>query len=177
MTFGEPLARGGSFLTGTTIRDCFTYEDLGPEDYQIAAVAEDFVRREVLPQVDAIEAQHPGVMRSLLQKAGELGLLMFDIPQHHGGLGVSKAGSTLIGERAFKLASFAVAWGAHTGIGTLPLLFYGTEAQKERYLSRLTSGELIAAYALTEPGSGSDALGARTKAVRLANGDFKLTGV
>ncbi len=177
MTFGEPLARGGSFLTGTTIRDCFTYEDLGPEDYQIAAAAEDFVRREVLPQVDAIEAQAPGVMRSLLQKAGELGLLMFDIPAHHGGLGVSKATSTLIGERAFKLASFAVAWGAHTGIGTLPLLFYGTAEQKSRYLPRLMSGELIAAYALTEPGSGSDALGAKTKATRLPNGDYSLTGV
>src|SRR5512147_2804633 len=72
MTFGEPLARGGAFLTGSTIRDCFTYEDLGPEDAQIAAVAEDFVRREVLPHVAAIEAQEPGLMRSLLQKAGEL---------------------------------------------------------------------------------------------------------
>jgi alkylation response protein AidB-like acyl-CoA dehydrogenase len=177
MTFGEPLASGGSFLTGTTIHDCFTYEDLGPEDRQIAAAAEEFVRREVLPQVDAIEAQAPGVMRSLLQKAGEQGLLMFDIPAHHGGLGVSKAGSTLIGERAFKLASFAVAWGAHCGIGTLPLLFYGTDEQKGRYLPRLMSGELIAAYALTEPGSGSDALGAKTKATRLANGDYQLTGV
>jgi alkylation response protein AidB-like acyl-CoA dehydrogenase len=177
MTFGEPLARGGSFLTGTTIRDCFTYEDLGPEDQAIAAAAEEFVRREVLPQVDAIETQSPGVMQRLLKQAGELGLLMFDIPAHHGGLGISKAGSTLIGERAFKLASFAVAWGAHTGIGTLPLLFYGTAEQKGRYLSRLMSGEMIAAYALTEPGSGSDALGAKTKAVRTANGDYRLTGV
>jgi alkylation response protein AidB-like acyl-CoA dehydrogenase len=177
MTFGEPLANGGSFLTGTAIRDCFTYEDLGPEDQAIAAVAEEFVRREVLPQVDAIEAQAPGVMRSLLQKAGELGLLMFDIPTQHGGLGVSKAASTLIGERAFKLASFAVAWGAHTGIGTLPLLFYGNAEQKSRYLPRLMSGELIAAYALTEPGSGSDALGAKTKAIRTPNGDYRLTGV
>jgi alkylation response protein AidB-like acyl-CoA dehydrogenase len=177
MTFGEPLARGGAFLTGTTIRDCFTYEDLGPDDYQIATAAEEFVRREVLPNVAAIEAQEPGLMRSLLQKAGELGLLMFDIPAQHGGLGVSKAASTLIGERAFKLASFAVAWGAHTGIGTLPLLFYGTDEQKQRYLPRLMTGELIAAYALTEPGSGSDALGAKTKAMRLPNGDYKLTGV
>ena len=177
MTFGEPLATGGSFLTGTTVRDCFTYEDLGPEDRQIAAAAEEFVRREVLPQADAIEAQAPGVMRALLQRAGELGLLMFDIPARHGGMGVSKATSTLIGERAFKLASFAVAWGAHTGIGTLPLLFYGTDEQKQRYLPRLMSGELLAAYALTEPGSGSDALGAKTKATRLPNGDYSLTGV
>jgi alkylation response protein AidB-like acyl-CoA dehydrogenase len=131
----------------------------------------------VLPQVDAIEAQAPGVMQRLLKQAGELGLLMFDIPARHGGLGISKAGSTLIGERAFKLASFAVAWGAHTGIGTLPLLFYGTAEQKQRYLPRLMSGELLAAYALTEPGSGSDALGAKTKAVRTATGDYRLTGV
>lgn len=177
MTLGEPLARGGSFLTGATVRDCFTYEDLDSRDAEVARVAEEFVRREVLPQVDAIEAQRPGVMRGLLKKAGELGLLMFDIPTHHGGLGVTKAASTLIGERAFKLASFAVSWGAHTGIGTLPLLFYGTDAQKARYLPRLMSGELIAAYALTEPGSGSDALGAQTKAVRLPNGDFALSGV
>src|SRR6185369_5955255 len=105
-----------------------------------------------------------------------LGLLMFDIPEQHGGLGVTKAASMLIGERAFKLASFSVAWGAHTGIGTLPLLFYGTAAQKERYLPRLMSGEMIAAYALTEPSSGSDALGAKTKATSVPNG-YRLTGV
>ena len=167
---------GGSFLIGTTVRDVFTYEDLTSDDAAIADVAESFVRRDVLPQVDAIEAQTPGLMRSLLEKAGTLGLLMFDIPEQHGGLGVSKAASTLIGERAFKLASFSIAWGAHTGIGTLPLLFYGSREQKERYLPRLMSGEMIAAYALTEPGSGSDALGAKTKAIPTAGG-YRLSGV
>src|SRR4029077_1097875 len=137
-------------------------------------VAETFVRRDVLPRTAAIEAQEPGVMRALLEKAGTLGLLMFDIPEKHGGLGVSKAASMLIGERAFKLASFAVAWGAHTGIGTLPVLFYGTAAQKKRYLPSLMSGEMIAAYALTEPSSGSDALSAKTKAVPVAKG-YRLT--
>jgi alkylation response protein AidB-like acyl-CoA dehydrogenase len=160
---------GGSFLVGKTVRDLFTYEDLSSEDCAIAAVAEGFVRRDVLPQT-------PGLMRSLLEKAGSLGLLMFDIPEQHGGLGVTKAASTLIGERAFKLASFSIAWGAHTGIGTLPLLFYGTDEQKRRYLPRLMSGEMIAAYALTEPSSGSDALGAKTKAIPTANG-YRLTGV
>ncbi len=168
--------QGGGFLVGKTVRDLFTYEDLSRDDRAIADVAETFVRRDVLPQTDAIEAQTPGVMRALLEKAAGLGLLMFDIPEQHGGLGVTKAASMLIGERAFKLASFSVAWGAHTGIGTLPLLFYGTAAQKERYLPRLMSGEMIAAYALTEPGSGSDALGAKTKAVPVANG-YRLTGV
>ena len=169
---------GGNFLIGKTVRDLFTYEDLSNEDRVIAEIAESFVRREILPRVDAIESQTPGLMRSLLEKAGELGLLMFDIPEKHGGLGVSKAASMLIGERAFKLASFSVAWGAHTGIGTLPLLFYGTAEQKGRYLPSLMTGERIAAYALTEPGSGSDALGARTKAVRTTDGDgYHLTGV
>ncbi len=117
---------GGGFLVGKTVREVFAYEDLTSEDCALAEVAESFVRRDVLPQIDAIEAQTPGLMRSLLEKAGTLGLLMFDIPEQHGGLGVSKAASTLIGERAFKLASFSIAWGVHTGIGTLPLLFYGT---------------------------------------------------
>ncbi|MBI3768145.1 MAG: acyl-CoA dehydrogenase family protein [Deltaproteobacteria bacterium] len=170
------ITAGGSFLVGKTVRDVFAYEDLSGEDCAIAEVAESFVRRDVLPQIDAIEAQTPGLMRSLLEKAGTLGLLMFDIPEQHGGLGVSKAVSTLIGERAFKLASFSIAWGAHTGIGTLPLLFYGTAEQKQRYLPRLMSGEMIAAYALTEPGSGSDALGAKTTATPTANG-YRLTGV
>ena len=169
---------GGGFLIGKTVRDLFTYEDLSNDDRAIADVAESFVRRDVLPHIDAIEAQAPGLVRSLLQKAGELGLLMFDIPEKHGGLGVSKAASMLIGERAFKLASFSVAWGAHTGIGTLPLVFYGTAAQKARYLPSLATGERIAAYALTEPGSGSDALGAKTKAVPTADGrGYQLTGV
>jgi alkylation response protein AidB-like acyl-CoA dehydrogenase len=170
------FVKGGSFLTGATVRDLFIYEDLSPEDAAIAEVAETFVRRDVLPRADAIEAQEPGLMRALLEKAGTLGLLMFDIPEKHGGLGVSKAASMLIGERAFKLASFSVAWGAHTGIGTLPLLFYGTVEQKARLLPRLMSGEMIAAYALTEPGSGSDALGAKTKAVPVAGG-WRLSGV
>jgi alkylation response protein AidB-like acyl-CoA dehydrogenase len=172
------IVKGGSFLVGPPVEDLFTYEDLSADDHAIAAVAETFVRHEVLPQVDAIEAQAPGLMRTLLEKAGALGLLMFDIPEKHGGLGVSKATSMLIGERAFKLASFCVAWGAHTGIGTLPLLFYGTDAQKARFLPRLMSGEAIAAYALTEPSSGSDALGAKTRAVPTPNGHgYRLTGV
>ncbi len=170
--------RGGSFLVGRTVRDLFTYEDLTSDDRDIADVAETFVRRDVLPHTDAIEAQTPGLMRSLLEKAGALGLLGFDIPEKHGGLGISKAASMLLGERSFKLASFSVAWGAHTGIGTLPLLFYGTDEQKGRYLPHLMSGAMIAAYALTEPGSGSDALGAKTRAIPTPDGrSYRLTGV
>jgi alkylation response protein AidB-like acyl-CoA dehydrogenase len=178
MTIQNGTVSGGSFMVGRTVSDLFIYEDLSQDDTAIAEVAETFVRRDVLPRTAAIENQEPGVMRGLLEKAGTLGLLMFDIPEKHGGLGVSKAGSMLIGERAFKLASFSVAWGAHTGIGTLPLLFYGTDEQKAEYLPRLMSGELIAAYALTEPGSGSDALGAKTKAIPTPDGrGYRLTGV
>jgi len=176
MPDNSEITKGASFLLGPLVQELFTYEDLSAEDHAVAEAAEVFVRREVVPRIDAIESQEPGLMRDLLEKAGRQGLLMFDIPERHGGLGVSKAVSMLIAERAFKLASFCVAWGAHTGIGTLPLLFYGTAAQKECYLPRLMSGEMIAAYALTEPGSGSDALGAKTIAVR--EGDaFRLTGV
>ncbi len=172
------FVRGGSFLIGPMVADLFTYEDLSSDDHAIAEVAEGFVRREVLPKAEAIEAQAPGLMRALIEQAGTLGLLMFDIPECHGGLGVSKGASMLIGERAFKLASFSVAWGAHTGIGTLPLLFYGTPEQKAHYLPKLMSGELIAAYALTEPASGSDALGAKARAIPTPGGDgYRLTGV
>jgi alkylation response protein AidB-like acyl-CoA dehydrogenase len=172
------FARGGSFLVGPMVADLFTYEDLSSDDHAIAEVAEDFVRREVLPKAEAIEAQAPGLMRALIEQAGTLGLLMFDIPECHGGLGVSKGASMLIGERAFKLASFSVAWGAHTGIGTLPLLFYGTAEQKAHYLPKLMNAEMIAAYALTEPASGSDALGAKARAIPTPGGDgYRLTGV
>jgi alkylation response protein AidB-like acyl-CoA dehydrogenase len=172
------FARGGSFLIGPMVADLFTYEDLSSDDHAIAEVAEDFVRREVLPKAEAIEAQAPGLMRALIEQAGTLGLLMFDIPECHGGLGVSKGASMLIGERAFKLASFSVAWGAHTGIGTLPLLFYGTPEQKAHYLPKLMNAEMIAAYALTEPASGSDALGAKARAIPTPSGDgYRLTGV
>ncbi len=177
MMHDDAVTPGGGFLIGSPIEDVFTYEDLTADDHAVAAVAEGFVRREVLPRTDAIEALEPGVMRGLLQRAGELGLLMLDVSERHGGLGISKAASMLVGERAFKLASFCVAWGAHTGIGTFPLLFYGTAEQHARYLPRLMSGELIAAYALTEPAAGSDALGAKTRAVLTADGrHYRLTG-
>jgi alkylation response protein AidB-like acyl-CoA dehydrogenase len=169
---------GGGFLVGPPADEIFTYEDLTADDHAIAEGAERFVRREVMPRAQALEALEPGLMRSLLELAGVQGLLMLDVPEKHGGLGISKAASMLVGERAFKLASFCVAWGAHTGIGTFPLLFYGTEEQKSRYLPRLMRGEMIAAYALTEPGAGSDALSAKTKALPTADGrGYRLWGV
>ena len=143
----------------------FTGADFTSDDLLYAKTAEDFVRHEVLPQLEEIEAKQEGLMAALLRRAGELGLLMIDIPERYGGLGLRKTTSMLVSERGALYASFSVSWGAHTGIGTLPIVYYGTEAQKQRYLPRLATGEWLAAYALTEPGSGSDALGAKTRAV------------
>jgi alkylation response protein AidB-like acyl-CoA dehydrogenase len=154
----------------------FTGADFTDDDLLYARTAEDFVRQEVLTRLEEIEAKREGVMPAVLRRAGELGLLMIDVPQAYGGLGLKKTTSMLVSERGALCASFSVSWGAHTGIGTLPLVYYGTEAQKQRYLPKLATGEWLAGYALTEPGSGSDALGARTRAERAADGSYRLSG-
>ncbi len=139
--------------------------------------ADDFMAREVMPRVADIEAKKPGVMRGLMQKAGAVGLLGHDVPEAYGGLGGDKNSSSLITEAVSTQGSFAVSFGAHVGIGTMPIVLFGTEAQRQKYLPKLASGEMVAAYALTEPGSGSDALAAKTKAVKSADGkSWKLTG-
>src|ERR1019366_9465253 len=117
-----------------------------------------------------IEAKNFGVTRALLRKAGELGLLGVDVPEAYGGLGMDKISSAVIAENISKLASFSVTFSAHTGIGTLPIVWYGTEAQKRKYLPKLATGEWIAAYALSESSSGSDALNCRTRAVLSEDG-------
>ena len=160
-----PAVGGGFLIEPVGNREVFTDADFGESDLMYARTARDFVTKEVLPRLREIEEQQEGVMPSLLRRAGELGLLMLDIPEHYGGLGASKATSMLVSECAAKCGSFSVSWGAHTGIGTLPLVYYGTATQKERYLTKLAGGELLAAYALTEPEAGSDALAAKTTAV------------
>src|SRR5882724_479599 len=171
-------APGASWLvTPVGAHEQFTGADFTETDLLYAKTAEDFVRGEVLPRLDEIEAKAEGVMPALLKRAGELGLLMVDIPEQHGGLGLHKTTSMLVSERGALCASFSVSWGAHTGIGTLPIVYYGTEEQKQRYLPKLASGEWLAAYALTEPQAGSDALAARTRAVLDPDGRmYKLTG-
>ena len=137
----------------------------------------DFMSREVESRVVEIEGKKPGLMRSILQKAGEVGLLGHDIPEIYGGLGGDKTSSSLITEAVSRLGSFAVSYGAHVGIGTMPIVLFGTPEQRQKYLPKLATGELIAAYALTEPGSGSDALAAKTQAVLSADGKtWKLNG-
>ena len=172
------ISPGGGFLlepTGATT--ILTPEMLTDEQRMMKETAEDFMRREVEPRIREIEEKKPGVMRAVLEKAGEVGLLGHDVPEEYGGLGGDKTSASLIFESASRLGSFAVSYGAHVGIGTVPLVLFGTPEQKRRYLPRLASGALIAAYALTEPGSGSDALGAKTRAVLSADGkSWKLTG-
>src|SRR5687767_13657060 len=172
-----PSPGGGFLLEPTGSATILIPEGLTDEQRMMKETAEDFMRREVEPRTADIEEKKPGLMRQLLQKAGEVGLLGHDVPEAYGGLGGDKTSSSLIFEAVSRLGSFAVSYGAHVGIGTMPLVLFGTPEQKQKYLPRLASGELIAAYALTEPGSGSDALAAKTKAVLSADGKtYKLTG-
>ncbi len=162
---------GGSFLTADVTADqVFTREDLSPAQQMFGRIAEEFMRTEVLPHEQQIYDKDWELTRELLRKAGELDLLRVDIPEAYGGLGLDKLSSAYVGEKIGINPSFAGSLGAHTTIGTLPLVYFGTEEQKARYLPRLASGEWVAAYALTEPGSGSDALAARTKATLDAGG-------
>lgn len=164
------LPRGCGFLLHRTATETiFVPEGFTDEQRMFAKTAEDFMNQEVLPIVDRLERQEEGLMRATLQKSGELGFLMIDVPEEYGGLDLDKTTSMLVSERLATYASFSVSQGGHIGIGMLPLVFFGTHEQKERYLPRLASGELLAAYALTEPGSGSDALGATSTAVLETN--------
>ena len=164
-------ATGGSFLLETrTPAEVFTPEDLNEEQRQIAATAAQFAREEILPAAADIEAKEPGVLAGLLRKAAELGFTAVDIPEEYGGMGMDKITSTLITDHLSVLASFSTAFGAHIGIATLPLVWYGTEEQKQRYLPKLATGEWIGAYGLSEASSGSDAMNIRTRATLSADG-------
>ena len=172
-TVASPIAAaaGGSFLLETrTPAEIFTPEDLNEEQRQIAATAARFAREEILPRVAAIEAKEPGAMVALLRKAAELGFTAVDIPEEYGGMGMDKVSSTLITDHISVLASFSTAFGAHIGIATLPLVWYGTEEQKQRYLPKLATCEWIGAYGLSEASSGSDAMNIRTRATLSPDG-------
>ncbi|PWU12188.1 MAG: acyl-CoA dehydrogenase [Terriglobia bacterium] len=164
-------AKGGSFLTEERQPDeIFTPEDFSEEHRQIAKTASEFTVNEVVPLADQIEAKNFEVTRTLLRKAGGLGLMAVDVPEAYGGLEMDKVTSAIIAESITKLASFSVAFTGHVGIGTLPLVWYGTEAQKRKYLPKLATGEWIGAYALSESSSGSDAMNCRTRAVLSPDG-------
>jgi butyryl-CoA dehydrogenase len=164
-------AAGGSFLLESrSPSEIFTPEDLNEEQRQIAATAIQFAREEILPAATAIEAKEAGVMAGLMRKAAELGFASVDIPEEYGGLGGDKTTSTLITDHLSVLASFSTAFGAHIGIAALPLVWYGTEEQKQRYLPKLASGEWLGAYGLSEASSGSDAMNIRTRATLSEDG-------
>ena len=168
-------AAGGSFLIESrTPAEVFTPEDLNEEQRQIAATAAQFAREEILPHAAAIEAKEPGVLKSLLQKAAALGFTSVDIPEEYGGMGMDKITSALISDHISILASVSTAFGAHTGIATLPLVWYGTEEQKQRYLPKLATAEWIGSYGLSEASSGSDAMNVRTRATLSPDGSHYL---
>ena len=167
----EKLIAGGSFLIEeVTCDQVWTPEDLTEEQKMIAKTTEDFVLNEVVPEVEFLEKHEFHRTVRLLKEAGELGLLAADVPEEYGGLGLDKVSSSLITEKMARAGGFSLSHGAHVGIGSLPIILFGNEEQKRKYLPRLASGELLAAYALTEPGSGSDALAAKTAAKLNAEG-------
>lgn len=167
----DSFIKGGSFiLEDLTYEQVFTPEDFSNEHKMIAKTTEDFVVNDVVPQIDKLENHQFDISVKLLKQAGELGLLGADVPEEYGGVGLDKVSSALINEKFSRAGGFSVTFGAHVGIGSLPIVLFGTEEQKKKYLPKLATGEKIAAYALTEPGSGSDALGAKTTAKLNADG-------
>ena len=162
---------GGSFLLEERQpNEVFTPEDFSEQHQLILQTTEDFANNEIVPNIEKIEHKDFSVSRELLKKAGELGLSSVDIPEAYGGMEMDKVTSAIIGDRIAKYAGFATTWGAHTGIGLLPIVYFGTEEQKKKYLPRLASGEIVGAYALSEASSGSDALNCRARATLSPDG-------
>ena len=169
----ERIFAGGEFLiTDAAPEEVFTPEDFTDEHKMILETAKGFIEKEIQPIVDKLEEKDHDLVLSLLAKAGELGLLGTDVPEEYGGLGLDKVSTTLVAEAMGTAASFGVVYGAHTGIGSLPIVYFGNDAQKEKYLPKLASGEWCGAYCLTEPGAGTDALNAKTKAVLSEDGKY-----
>lgn len=165
------IVQGGSFLIeARRPEDVFTPEDLTDQHRLVARTAEEFVSREIVPNLRAIEEKQPGLLRRLLEKAGELGLCAADVPQEYGGLGLDKISSIIISEKMARDGAWAATVGAQAGIAILPIAFFGTDSQKARYVPRLASGEWVGAYCLSEADSASDALHCRTRAALSAGG-------
>ena len=162
---------GASFLLEERqASEVFTPEDFSEQHQLILQTTDDFANKEIVPNIEKIEHKDFSVSRELLKKAGELGLSSVDIPEAYGGMEMDKVTSAIICDRIAKYAGFATTWGAHTGIGLLPIVYFGTESQKQKYLPRLASGEIVGAYALSEASSGSDALNCRARATLSPDG-------
>jgi alkylation response protein AidB-like acyl-CoA dehydrogenase len=171
------ILRGGEWLIHSSETDSvFTPERLTEEHRLIGRTAQEFVDNEVLPKLDQLETKDWALARELVKLGAGLGLLGVDVPEAYGGLGLDKVTSLVVSEKLARAASFGATFGAHANLTIVPLMLFGSEAQKQKYLPKLLSGELIGAYGLSETGSGSDALGARTKATRQPDGSFLLNG-
>ncbi len=175
MTTTATRHQGGSWLVSDTT-DIFTPERLNEDHRLIAATALEFMTNEVLPALDRLEQKDWTLARELVAKSGSLGLIGSDVPEELGGVGLDKASSVIIGEAIGRSASFATTLGAQTGLAIIPILCFGTDEQKQKYLPGISSGEIVGAYALSESGSGSDALAARARADRQPDGSFVLSG-
>jgi len=170
-TVSRSLNRGGAFLVASTVpEDVFTPADLNDDQRLLGKTVEEFVAKEVVPNIPELEKHKEGLMAQMVRKAGEIGLLGAGIPEAYGGAALDKVSMTVVSEKLSAYASFVVAFGAHTGIGTVPIVYFGTEAQKQKYLPKIASGEWLSCYALSEPQAGSDALAARTRAVLSPDG-------
>jgi alkylation response protein AidB-like acyl-CoA dehydrogenase len=174
-TTTTPRTHGGAWLLDETA-DIFTPEKLTDEHRLIGQTADEFVRTEVLPALERLEQKDWALARSLVKRCGDLGLLGTDVPEAFGGVALDKASSIVTGEAIGRAASFATTFGAQTGLAITPLLCFGSDDQQQRYLPGLVAGTTIGAYALSESGSGSDALGAKARAIRQPDGSFVLSG-
>src|SRR5450631_126077 len=167
--------RGGSFLIEERApEEVFTPEDFSEQHLLIAQTAEEFANKEIVPNIENMEHKNFAIVRELVKKAGELGLSGVDVPEQYGGMEMDKVTSAIIADRIAKYGGFSTTWGAHTCIGTLPIVYFGTEEQKKKYLPGLASGETVGAYALSESSSGSDALNCRTQAKLSTDGKHYL---
>src|SRR6266481_1721005 len=170
-TLTKPAAKGGSFLLESPQPgDVFTPADLSDDQRLIGQTAEEFVLKEVFPLIKDLENKKAGLMASLVKKGGEVGLMGGGVPEEYGGAGLDKISTTVLTEKLSIYGGFAVTHGAHSGIGTLPIVYFGTEEQKKKYLPKLATGEWIGAYCLSEPQAGSDAQNSLTRAELNAEG-------
>ncbi len=160
----RPIVGGGFLVTPVTETQFFTVDQFDAEQREVRRTARQFVETEVLPKADAIDHQEPGLLRTLLRRAGELGLLGVDVPDAHGGLDLGLVYSGIVGSELAAEGSFAVCFGTQTSIGLLPIVYYGNADQQARFLPKMVTGEMVSCYMLTEPGVGSDAMGIKTRA-------------
>src|SRR5690242_13189230 len=176
-TSATATLRGGEWLLSAADPSAvFTPEQRTDEHRMVADTVRGFVNNEVLPVLDQLEQKDWALARRLVQRCADLGLMGADVAEEYGGLALDKVTSVVISEQMSLSASFGATFGAHANLIILPLSLFGTEAQKRKYLPRLLTGELVGGYCLSEPGSGSDALGAKARASRQADGSFVLNG-